>query len=599
MNMKSKICLFCFLFLILFTANLPAQEKPDKNIAQNTCDADFARTLVEGQVAESKSIEDSEKRIKISVRAADFLWKFDEPSARKYLIDAYDFADDRYNEWGFERKKIGTFKGEDLTFAKPDLRFAVIEAIAKKDRAWANRLIEKVLKNYEKDRENRKDSINNVAEVASVMKIAFDTIKTNPNLSLQLYRRAMQYPLDRHWFWTFYSIHRQDKNFADNLYREVLNNYQNAPPSKLLFLSAYPFGRGRFFGADRFTFNIGVPKDFAAERNLQMQFLNVFFNRINSFADNPNELNKPAEKDKLAEIAYIVSALREIEPIILKDFPDLFGKFNAVKSKANALMTQEIAKNLDEKEAEYDKNTEDFAAKLKRAEKSDEKGTLTDQENINLILSARTEEDYKQAETWLDKIENENARRDVSGYFFYQRSELAVREMRLDDAEKFGEKISDIEQKAVISFKIAEAKLKSGNAKNEAERILLEVSKLVGKMKPSIEKARLLLGLANSFEDINHSYALDELRDAVAVINKLNEPDIFSTFISHKVSGSGYEFLYAIIFPGYDFEETFQKISKKDFGLSLAHSNALSDKYLKTLAILAIADNCLKNSAKK
>ena len=48
--------------------------------------------------------------------------------------------------------------------------------------------------------------------------------------------------------------------------------------------------------------------------------------------------------------------------------------------------------------------------------------------------------------------------------------------------------------------------------------------------------------------------------------------------------------------PGYDLEKTFEELSKKDFEMSLANAKALDDKYFRTLAVIAVANNCAKNA---
>ena len=56
-------------------------------IASPVCNADYAQQLVQQQVTEGKSVTEPVKRIKVLLRSADFLWKFDEPTAR-WVSDA-------------------------------------------------------------------------------------------------------------------------------------------------------------------------------------------------------------------------------------------------------------------------------------------------------------------------------------------------------------------------------------------------------------------------------------------------------------------------------------------------------------------------------
>ena len=159
------------------------------------CNPDFAKFLVDQQVAESKSVPETDKRIRILTRSADFLWKFDQPTAREYFTEAFKVANDRFNEKGFEKR---TEKG--WTFTSPDYRFEVIRAIAKRDGDWAKRLIEQLLKEYEKTAADR-DFFDKSREIDQILYVAQENVRTNPELSWYLFRRVMRQPLDFYWYW--------------------------------------------------------------------------------------------------------------------------------------------------------------------------------------------------------------------------------------------------------------------------------------------------------------------------------------------------------------------------------------------------------------
>jgi len=132
------------------------------------CNEEFARFLVEQQVAESRTVEQTDKRIRILIRSADFLWRFDEPSARSYFTEAFKFATDRFVEKGFEQKE-----SKGLTMLLPDFRFEVIRAIAAKDSAWARRLIDQIMKEYEKAASDRKD-FDRTRELDDILRVAVE-----------------------------------------------------------------------------------------------------------------------------------------------------------------------------------------------------------------------------------------------------------------------------------------------------------------------------------------------------------------------------------------------------------------------------------------
>ncbi len=583
------------LLLLSLSASSFAQKQVENSVP--ACNPIFARQLVEQQVADGKSVEDTEKRIKILLRSADFLWKFDEETARTYYAEAYSVAGKRFGDKGLEEKKASESKS-GLTISLPDYRTVVIRAIARKDGDWAKRLSEKLLKDYEAELEKRKDNYDKNRELEDLLGIAQATAKDNPQLSLYFFRQVMRYPLDSHWLWTLYGTAKENQTLADQVYLEALTNYANETPRRLLFLAAYPFGSERIFGVDKYQYGVGIPDGFVSNPKFQVQFLNTFFSRINIFVSNPEDLNKPADEFKLPEITYIVSALQDIEPIILQKFPNLFERFSAVKARANAQMSAETQKNLEGRQKNYADSDLSFDERFKKMEEADSKGKLTDYMIINLAFNAKTEESYVKIESWLDKIKDEKVRESTVDYFYFKRSQLAAKEKRFDEAKEFADKVSDIEHKAVLYFGIAEAQLKTVSRQSDANNILSEVAKLAQKADDSVEKAQVLLGLAFIYEKFSHYNALTELSEAVRTINNLENPDIFTTSVYSQIKGKDFGFYSVFNTPGFNLETAFEEISKKDFELSLSNAQNLQDKYFRTLAVLAVAKNCVENQPK-
>ena len=50
----------------------------------------------------------------------------------------------------------------------------------------------------------------------------------------------------------------------------------------------------------------------------------------------------------------------------------------------------------------------------------------------------------------------------------------------------------------------------------------------------------------------------------------------------------------SISLPGGNFEGLFTDMGKKDFEMSLANARGFDDKYFRTIAVLAIAKNCVQ-----
>lgn len=564
-------------------------------LANPVCNAQYAQILVQGQVMESKSVVEPVKRIKILLRSADFLWKFDEPTSRAYLTEAWKMADDRFKETGFESKK-STEKGSTVITILPDQRMEVIRAIAKRDAAWAKRLSEQMLADYEKRSTNR-ESFDETREIGDLLSMANENVKTNPELSRALYRRVMRYPMFYHWFFVFYTIARENPAFADSLYQETVNNYRNESPRLLLYLSAYPFGNERMFGPDKYTVNMGPQPNVRQNPALARLFFDTFFSRIATYSASVEDINQPKEKNYLAQPAYMISALNEIEPIIVQQFPDLLPRFSSARAQAASLLNADMKKELDDKERSTNGIGLDFDERIAAMEKADGDGKLTDYMILQLVTArAKTEEQFAKIEPWLQKVKDEKARSGLTNYYWFLRAQLAIKEKRWDDADKYIAKVPEVEHRALLLFDMAEIQSKNTNDVSAQFDTLNRLSKLTRSSENSVSKAQILLGLANMYEKVNHSTALDELSEAIRVTNSLKEPDIFATTIRREIRGKDFGFFASFGTPGYDLEKTFEELSKKDFEMSLGSAKSLDDKYFRTLAVLAVATNCAKNA---
>ena len=123
--MNTLIPAFLTLTLIL-TSGLFAQDAVPVT-EEPVCNDEFAKFLVDQQVSESRSVGETDKRVRILTKAADFLWKFDQARSREYFTEAYKVATERFKEKGFERKEYGGGISSNL----PDYRFEVVKTIAR------------------------------------------------------------------------------------------------------------------------------------------------------------------------------------------------------------------------------------------------------------------------------------------------------------------------------------------------------------------------------------------------------------------------------------------------------------------------------------
>ncbi|MDQ3711474.1 MAG: hypothetical protein M3388_04570 [Acidobacteriota bacterium] len=578
--------IFFTCFLLLVDSTLFAQVPSKKPLKE--CNALLARQLVEQQADESKSVEETDKRINILLRVADFLWIADQETARKFFAEAFQIANERFREKGVEKKESKGF-----TVYQPDYRLEVVRAVAKRDAEWAKKLAEIILR--EKDENDAKDkstSSENDRTIEETIGLGTSLAGQNPAAALYFFRRAMRFPLEQIWYYTLYQVSKKNQTLGNQIYSELLSTHKNTDVSRMLFLSAYPFGRERIFGIGKFSISAGVPAEFAPNRNLQKQFLETFLRRV-TFLD-AESANKIVYAN-IAESAYAVTAVNELEPIVIQQFPELLEISQQAKTIANATISNATRQDLKERENWQSNYQKSFAEKLADIEKADDVGKLTDYDIFSLVNNAKKEEEFKAAETWLDKMKDETTRESTVNYFYFQRSKLATKEKRFDEAKKFADKVAKIEHRAVLYFDIAEVKMKEPLTKLESLDTLSEVYQTANKAPDSIEKAQVLLGLAFMYEKVDHYNALGSLAEAIKTANKLENPNLFTSNITQQIIGKNFASFSSYSVPGFEVTETFYELSKKDFQGALTHATNFSDKYMRTLAVLAAVKDCEKN----
>jgi hypothetical protein len=577
---------------LLFLGSITSAQIASSDVS--ACNPKLAQMLVEQQVAESKAVVERPKRIKILLRSADFLWPLDQPTARGYFIEAFTHAKEHFAEKGFERANVQKTGSGGSTFSSvPDQRSDVIRAVAKRDPELAKKFTNEILAEFEKAAE--REALDKTREQDDMLRLAGESAGTNPEFARHLFRRLMRYPLTQTWFWSLTSAARGDQSFADSIYAEALQHYRDEKPSRLLFLSAYPFGASTIFGKDRTSFAAAPITAYVPNAGLQRAFLETFFARVASYTGDPEVLNQPTERYSQPEAIYMTTAMSDIEPIIMERFPDLLQRFSVARAQASAALTADMRKDMERLEESASKGALTFEESIKDLEEADGKGTLTDYMIAQILFQRRirTEKQYAAYEPWLAKTKDDKTRHGLTSYFWYVRSELAIKEKRFAEAEKMAAKVPELDHRAVLLFQIAKIHLDSTNDAASGFDMLNAVSKLARSAPSSVAKAQVLFSLVQFYERVNHSVALDELGEAVRVVNQLEEPDLFQNWVFRQITGKDFAFMASISLPGNNMEDMFSEVGKKDFEMALANARAFDDKYFRTIAVIAIAKNCI------
>jgi hypothetical protein len=126
-----------------------AQVKTAPAAVNSSCSRDSALTTVRQQAEASKQIDDQVKRSAVLIRSADLLWAHQQEAARGVFSEAFELAAANFREKGDEPRRDGLA----LLVETPDQRYVVINAIARRDNAWAKKLTGQMLEQDRREAE--------------------------------------------------------------------------------------------------------------------------------------------------------------------------------------------------------------------------------------------------------------------------------------------------------------------------------------------------------------------------------------------------------------------------------------------------------------
>jgi hypothetical protein len=142
--------------------------------------------------------------------------------------------------------------------------------------------------------------------------------------------------------------------------------------------------------------------------------------------------------------------------------------------------------------------------------------------------------------------------------------------------------------RAILYFKIAEAWLKIENDKQRAVEILETGVKAALKASNGVERVQVLLRTAFRFCKYNEFCAGEVLSEAVKTANSLEKPDLSTASVYRKIQGKTFGYVSSFAMPGYNLEKKIAAIAKVDFQTALVKALSLDDKFLHTLAVIAV-----------
>lgn len=580
------LALYAALSLSTFAQEKGAPKTP------SVCDQEAALSILEQQIAATRTFDDQFQRIVVLIRAAELLWPHQQEKARAVFAESFELANRFYKENGDKPRN----EGVGMAITTPDPRYTVIGAIAQRDPAWARKLIAEVLSDEQSAAKEAETGPGNQTRTAEkLLTLASGDLLASDQLSaLSFARSSLRFPATFYLSMFLYKLSEVNRPAADQFYQEALSAYQRAPMNRLLYLSSYPFGNDREVGEMPGYTIYKVPTGFVPNPNLQRSFVQLLLLRSQQRLQRPVET---ASGNVLSEAEQICLALTRLEKQIQSTLPDLAAPVAQAKDSVLALMPPDSQSSVSQLLSERNAPVTTFEEQVEAAEKNPNVDSR-DRQLASAVVSASTAADLDLVLRVIDKISDPALRPQLLNWLYFTRTQSAIQEKQLAQARQLAARVDELDQRAFLYFRIAEESLKQGLDQTQAREMLEEIVASANKAPPTMVSARTQLGVAYLYTKIDVNRAIAVLGNAVGIINRIEQPDLSRQFVIRRIEGKAFGIYAAFATPGFKPESAFLELGKVDFEGSLYQASNFTDKSLRARTSLAIIEPCLRQPPK-
>ena len=575
MKLPSFMRVLLWLFVIGSTA--AAQKQPERPV----CDREQAFSLIQEQIAQSKTLDNSAARISILTQGADLLWPYRQSAARSVFEEAFEVATQDFQFSQKQQAHAGTF---------PDQRLLVIRAIAQRDSEWARRLAKAIAEENQKD-EDAGASTDNRYQGEALLSIGASLLKNDSKAAVTFARASLRYPASLALIRFLFQLWAVDQRAASQFYQEALNVYANAPVNELLYLSAYAFGMNRVVGPEMQSTFFVVPSDFISDTATQSAFLEVIVRRAQeTTGKSVQPVSGPAVQPEIVQIYVALNGLRTLQPAYA-------DRVNSLQATLEPFLSAELRKEASDISGwhqDLNISLEGLADRIENEKVPVKKDRLI----ARAVLATKSIEELERVETFVEKISDAKFREELFDWLYFKRTQKLISDGRFDEAAQLIPKVSQVDHRAFLAFSLASETTKKIKDKVLAIQVLEDAVKTALKAPNTIEKARTLLGLTSSYAKFDRTRAFEILGEAISVISKIEEPDLTSTAIFRRIGTDRFTIHAAYEMRSSGLDTVFRELAPDDFVKILWLANQLPDKPLRATGTFAIAGRCLEISKK-
>jgi hypothetical protein len=564
--------------LIVISSTVAAQKEPERPI----CDRQQAFSLIQEQIAQSKTVDNTAARILILTQGADLLWPYRQSAARAVFEEAFEVATQDFQSSKKQQAHAGTL---------PDQRLVVIRAIAQRDSEWARRLAKAIADENQNDDAAGATSDHRYSGEA-LLSIGASLLKNDTKTAVTFARSSLRYPASVALARFLFQLWAVDQRATSQFYQEALNAYANAAVNELLYLSAYAFGMNRVVGPEMQSTFFMVPPNFSSDTAAQSAFMEVLLRRAQETAGKSEQpVSGPAAQPEIVQIYVALTGLRRItDPV----YADRVIRLQATLEPVMSAHARREASDISGWHLDLDLSLEGLAARIENEKVPEKRDRLI----ARAVLGSKSIEEFERVESFVEKVSDSKFRDELFDWLYFKRTQKLISDGRFDEAAQLIPKVSQVDHRAFLAFSLASESTKKIKDKVLAIQVLEDVVKTALKAPNTIEKARTLLGLTSSYAKFDRSRAFEILGEAINVIKKIEEPDLTSTAIFRRIGTDRFTIHAAYEMRSSSLDTVFRELAPDDFVKSLWLANQLPDKPLRATGTFAISGRCLEISKK-
>ena len=594
-----RLVLLLSVVSLLPISQVSAQSKPVAPAKSPLCTRDNALDMIKQQAAISKTYNDPVRRITLLIRVGDLLWPHQQDKARAVYTEAFEVAVEKEKET--DEKE---WKAIIVRMQKPDQRYIVIRAVAKRDIVWARELMQQVIKPDGKTLAAR-GSFESALHANRLLESAHQLIATDLNVALELAMQTLGYPAGFGLTRFLYRLAEVNQKTADDFYSLALDAYSDKPLREFLYLQAYPFAWSDTRNTPVASFH-KAPANFVINQSLQRRFMQVMLRRAQLALEAPLDEGDTYRSWNVAMrpgTVHLLEGLIRLEPQVSASLPDLLAPLTQAREKLLVSLSPENQTQLLEPGREIsatpDKTLEEqveLAEKLPDVHERDSR-------IASAVLSAGFgDESVTRVLPAIEKISESTLRAHLTEWIYFRRASSAAQSKQFDEAERLASKVEGHELRAFLHTEIAKGLLNKSETQTRGRELLDEAITEAKKAGISIFAARTLLTASSLYLKIDLNRSIEVLADAINCINRIEAPDFFGDDQSlqktpeRKGRGGRYagEYLLWFYMPGLDPERAFREMAKSDFDTALSQNSGLTDKFQRGMATLGLAEVCLQ-----